>query len=64
MFKKNFRDNDVNSKIKTILREIGYVLDVSSAKDLIFKYIQELTSFNFDIASVTQNFIVLIVHVL
>ncbi len=64
MFKKDFRDNDVDSKIKTMLREIGDVSDVSGAKGFVSKYIQELTSFNFGIASVTQSFIVSIVHVL
>ncbi|CAG8657859.1 11482_t:CDS:10, partial [Ambispora leptoticha] len=62
MFKKDFRDNNIDSKMKTMLREIRGVSDISDAKDFVSKYIEELLSFDFDIASVTQSFIVSIVH--
>ncbi|CAI2189139.1 12391_t:CDS:2, partial [Funneliformis geosporum] len=50
IFKKDFRNNDINSKVKMMLREIGDISDISDAKDFLSKYIQELLSFNFDTA--------------
>ncbi|CAG8587140.1 15989_t:CDS:2 [Gigaspora margarita] len=60
IFKKDFRrcaDDNINSEVKTMLIEIGNISDVSTAKSFVSNY-KELESFEFDIVSVIQSFVV------
>ncbi|CAG8811369.1 35313_t:CDS:2, partial [Racocetra persica] len=64
MFKKDFRrcaDDYINSEVKTMLIEIRNISDVSAAQSFVSKY-KELESFEFDMASVIQSFVVSIAH--
>lgn len=66
MFKKDFgfrrcADDNINPEVKKMLIEIRSISDVSAAKSFVSKY-KELESFEFDIASVIQSFVVSIAH--